>query len=673
MIEYHPFVDLKNYVAGQHDELLAPDADAPSGPNIGAAGHNLTITFLSLGRVALSLRLCDSIVEKIPEFAGEVLVVDNGSDEADLQTLQAALSHYPFRSRIIPLHTNVGISAGRNIAVKEAKTDWVLSLDNDVYFVRDPIRLIQRDLAKLGAKFASLPILELDQGTLYAFGGHLAASVDDVGRLTVGCFGSATGQKVGIVDMPCFLGTYLTGGTAIIEKQTFEKLGGFDEAIFVGLEDLEFSIRLFQAGLKVGCFGFTALVHDHAIATNENERKYEKIRFSKKTIYASARHIEKKYGLSAWSQDIGSWIDNQAAAQGLVTERTTDYREPLAIHRRSRPKIALVVDHDSRAFANIARALHRYLSDEFSFDIIVRNSLDCDEQVLFFVEQHDIVHFFWSGLLSSLLASCTNSSTYAGRPVSQIFASAFASNAITTSIYSHQSLDRQGVENFAKVLDVCAGYYVSSSRLFKIYSELNNVRSPHSILPDGVDTTIFRPKRRSSAGTAEELTIGWTGNSRRDALDNNGLHSIVVPAVDELRAEGFKVRLKLVDRDVAPIPHARMPEFYNSIDACVCGSLAEGTPDPVLEAMACGVPVISTDVGIVPDVFGSAQRAFILQERSISALKDAIRRLYDDRRQIAELAAENLTSIAPWDWSKKADAFRTFFREALESGRRRAQ
>ncbi|WZB73295.1 glycosyltransferase family 4 protein [Achromobacter xylosoxidans] len=43
-----------------------------------------------------------------------------------------------------------------------------------------------------------------------------------------------------------------------------------------------------------------------------------------------------------------------------------------------------------------------------------------------------------------------------------------------------------------------------------------------------------------------------------------------------------------------------MPAYYNSLDLYVCPSAIEGTPNPVLEAMACGVPVISTDVGIVP-------------------------------------------------------------------------
>jgi len=79
----------------------------------------------------------------------------------------------------------------------------------------------------------------------------------------------------------------------------------------------------------------------------------------------------------------------------------------------------------------------------------------------------------------------------------------------------------------------------------------------------------------------------------------------------------------------AYIPHTEMVNCYSKIDLYVCTSKIEGTPNPILEAMACGVPIISTDVGIVPQVLGPKQSEFILTERSVHGLKRAIHRLIE--------------------------------------------
>jgi hypothetical protein len=100
-----------------------------------------------------------------------------------------------------------------------------------------------------------------------------------------------------------------------------------------------------------------------------------------------------------------------------------------------------------------------------------------------------------------------------------------------------------------------------------------------------------------------------------------------------------------------------MPDYYNSIDVLLCASAMEGTPNPVLEAMACGVPVISTDVGVVPEVLGPLQSDFIVP-RDPGAMAAAIRRLHLDRGLLQKLSRENLARIEGRDWASLAPSWR---------------
>ena len=62
----------------------------------------------------------------------------------------------------------------------------------------------------------------------------------------------------------------------------------------------------------------------------------------------------------------------------------------------------------------------------------------------------------------------------------------------------------------------------------------------------------------------------------------------------------------------------------------------------MLESMCCGVPIITTDVGIVYEVLGNKQKEFIIKDRSVEALKEKIIFLYNNRSVLKKLSDENI-------------------------------
>lgn len=659
------------YLSDVHHSLLAEGAWHGAGPNIGKHGSNLTISFLSLNRAVLSEKLLRSISAHIPQFAGEVLVIDNGSTPEEIRYLRQVCSEMPFHSRMVELGQNFGVAGGRNRTIPHVRTDWLMCLDNDIYLTRDPLPQIQKDLARLGCHFMSLPLLDADTKHVFARGGHLYISLEH-GELHIGA-GSACTQQIPVhLDGDAFLCTFLFGGACIINRYTFEKVGGYDEAMFVGFEDIDFSIRLFQQGYKVGATATLALVHDHPKPSSDVDRDYEKERFSRGILLESARHLEKKHGFKIWSDGVDAWLASRQRSLNLnAEEEWHSTAVPMATTPR-KPRIGLVIDTDGWAFSNIANQLKRYLSDRYEFVVVPMDVIDDINQVLMVTADCDLVHFFWREHLRLIGAPynrsraeflCTDYGEFERRFVK--------SKKITTCIYDHLLLAPEELKERAELYrSLVAGYSVGSDKLNDIYSNVEGYPEPTAVLEDGVDLSMFRPMRleRFNELPGRDLVVGWVGNSKwaAEIEDFKGVHTILKPAIERLRAEGLPIRAHFADRQDGYIPHSKMPEYYAGIDVYVCTSKIEGTPNPVLESMACGVPIISTDVGIVPQAFGQLQREFILEERSVDAVINALRKLINEPTHLRVLSDENLKMIQGWDWRVKAEQFHVFFKDAIE-------
>jgi len=215
-------------------------------------------------------------------------------------------------------------------------------------------------------------------------------------------------------------------------------------------------------------------------------------------------------------------------------------------------------------------------------------------------------------------------------------------------------------------------YYVSSNILYDIYNHLDIRYKPTTVITDGVNLELFYPKNIERFNNHNRtLNIGWVGNSEwSKGTDHKGINTIIKPVIEKLQSEGYNINLLSSDKIDKHIPIEEMVNYYEKIDIYICASINEGTPNPVLESMACGIPVISTNVGIVKDALGLFQQQFILEERSCECLEKALKKMIDNPDIMKKCSEENLKSIETWDWKYKARDFENFIKTAIKKGKK---
>ena len=79
------------------------------------------------------------------------------------------------------------------------------------------------------------------------------------------------------------------------------------------------------------------------------------------------------------------------------------------------------------------------------------------------------------------------------------------------------------------------------------------------------------------------------------------------------------------------VPHESLGDFLNQMKLLVIPSDTEGLPNSMLEAMACGTPVLATPVGGIPSFVTDGKTGFILQDNSPHCITSGIIRILEEK------------------------------------------
>lgn len=238
-------------------------------------------------------------------------------------------------------------------------------------------------------------------------------------------------------------------------------------------------------------------------------------------------------------------------------------------------------------------------------------------------------------------------------------------NKIIVGVTSHYNLG--GIENISK----CLTKDISNSlRLNKTFDLLNYFKfvSANSLIlfkylntkidsnifytPNGVDERKFSLNQNK---IKNPIVFGWTG--KKKMAKNYEL----LQEIKKKYSDRINFNYKLYHRKKSFLNNIfffknnnDIQSFYKKINFYICTSWHEGTPNPCLEALSCGIPVITTKVGNMPEIIEDGVNGFFI-DHSVDSIERVISKISQLSNSDYLIMSSNSRKsiIESWTWNIK--------------------
>ncbi|GAA3926545.1 glycosyltransferase family 4 protein [Litoribacillus peritrichatus] len=239
----------------------------------------------------------------------------------------------------------------------------------------------------------------------------------------------------------------------------------------------------------------------------------------------------------------------------------------------------------------------------------------------------------------------------------------------TSSFLKRVTKGPKVLHKMKKQLDIAQQIFAPSDELVEA-TKKTGYQGPTSFISNGVDINRFYPVKselRKELGIPESAFVAVLA---RRLVEKNGvlyfakaivkanqpdLHVIVAgdgadrSAFEKIITEGGctdKVHF------LGGVDNQKMPEVFSAGDVSVLPSLMEATSIAGLEAMACGLPLIGTNVGGIPVIIQDGETGILVEPKSPEQLADALVSLCNNRPLVTRLGENSLNSAKhdfSWD------------------------
>lgn len=220
-------------------------------------------------------------------------------------------------------------------------------------------------------------------------------------------------------------------------------------------------------------------------------------------------------------------------------------------------------------------------------------------------------------------------------------------------IYSRGLVEKWNLKKYKKKILIGGGHFLDFNK-FQIKKQLGE--------RDNLVSYIGKLDEKKGIlnllDAIQRILLGKNDNIRFLIVGDGELWGIIT---NYLKEKNLNTKIKLIEW----MSHDELPRYFNESKLIVIPSYSEGLPNVMLEAMACGTPVLVTPVGAIPDIIKDGETGFILEDNSPETIAKGITSALNHPN--LEQVAANARALVEQEFTYEAavERYRKIFEDLL--------
>lgn len=323
----------------------------------------------------------------------------------------------------------------------------------------------------------------------------------------------------------------------------------------------------------------------------------------------------------------------------------------------SKKRILLVTDVYGWGGHVRAEYIKKHLSDEFDFDIMDGEEFNLYSDLFLkkdsFVKQYDLIYLLFHTQL--LRKDVRRIFQKENRPK---FITCVTAYPTLRAGFTNGIKKKHAISRFLSLTNHCEAILANNNISLVDLKSIYKGRTFYA--SRGVDENVFYSTREFKEKPENEFTVAYVGKP----TEEKGLDTIIKPAC---KKTGVKLIANTRNYTNA-LNEDQMRDFYNKADVYVVASSADGTPNPALEAAACGIPLVANEIGNMPELIKNHKNGWLVEKRSIEKYINRLMWLKRNQQVAWEFGQKiRETILKDWTWEKVLNKNeRMIFREILK-------